>query len=131
MVPPFRNPSIPPAVINPLFISSSICPPEVRKALLVGDWITPLLVIVALVAFGVDTAPVELVLISIPELIVTLEPFPLIFKSEQFVVIITVVPETAVQSRASACLDANTENPSAEIARDAVIIACLFECIGR
>jgi hypothetical protein len=96
MVPPFRNPSIPPAVINPLFISSSICPPEVRKALLVGDWITPLLVIVALVAFGVDTAPVELVLISIPELIVTLEPLPLINKSLQSVVIVTVVPETSV-----------------------------------
>ena len=83
MVPPFRNPSIPPAVIIPLFISSSICPPEVRKLLFVVTEIVPLLVMVALVEPPAATAPV-------PRLsIVTLEPFPPIFKSEHLVVIIT------------------------------------------
>ena len=98
MVPPFRNPSIPPAVIIPLFISSSICPPEVRKALFVVTEIVPSLVIVALVDPPVATAPVPGLSIVTPELIVTLEPLPPIFKSEQFVVIITVLPETAEQS---------------------------------
>ena len=99
MVPPFRNPSFPIAVINLLLISSSTCPPEVRKLLFVVTEIVPLLVMVALVASPVETAVgVSAPSIVTPELIVTLEPSPSISNSEQFVVIITVVPETTVQT---------------------------------
>ena len=99
IVPPFRNPSLSPAVIIPLFISSSTCPPAVRKLLFVVTEIVPLLVTVALVESPVETAvTVPAPSIVTPELIVTLEPSPPISKFEQLVVIVTVVPETAVQS---------------------------------
>jgi len=99
MVPPFRNASLPPAVIIPLFISSSTCPPEVRKLLFVVTEIVPLLVMVALVEPPVETAvAVPAPSIVTPELIFTLEPSPPISNSEQLIVIVSVVPDTGVQS---------------------------------
>ena len=95
MVEPLRIALFPFALIVPLFLNSRTVPPEVRKALFVGAWITPLLIIMASSAPGVATAPVVSVLISTPELIVTLELSPLIDKSLQFVVIVTVVPVTS------------------------------------
>ena len=85
MVPPFRTPSFPPllvpaAVIVPLFISSAICPPEVRKALLLPAEIIPLLVIMALLESPVDTALVAVESIVTPESIVTLGLSPEIDK---------------------------------------------------
>ena len=105
IVPPFRTPSFPPllvpaAVIVPLFISSAICPPEVRKALLLPAEIIPLLVIMVLVEFPVATALFESAsaeLIVTPELIVTLEPSPSITNTEQSVEKVTVEPEMSVQ----------------------------------
>ena len=94
MVEALRIAIFPFALIVPLFLNSRTVPPEVRKALFVGAWITPLLIIMAS-APGVSTAPVVSVLISTPELIVTLELSPLIDKSLQFVVIVTVVPVTS------------------------------------
>ena len=106
MVPPFRTPSFPPllvpaAVIVPLFISSAICPPEVRKALLLPAEIIPLLVIMVLVEFPVDTASFESAsaeLIVVPELIVTLELSPEIFKTSQSEEIVSILPDTSEQS---------------------------------
>jgi len=105
IVPPFRTPSFPPllvpaAVIVPLFISSAICPPEVRKPLLLPAEIIPLLVIMVLVEFPVATALFESAsaeLIVTPELIVTLEPSPSITNTEQSVEKVTVEPEMSVQ----------------------------------
>ena len=97
MVPSFRTPLLLPAVIVPLLLKASrVADAGFRKPRLADAVIVPLLVKVALVAFARLTASLVPSIVT-PELIVTLEPFPSISKSEQLAVTVTVVPETSVQ----------------------------------
>ena len=98
MVPSFRIPLLPPALIVPLLLKSlMVADVVVRKPRLPDDEIVPLLVKVVLVAFAKPTAS-EVPSIVTPELIVTLDPSPSISRSVQLVEKVTVVPDTSVQS---------------------------------
>ena len=89
--------------------SVAVIVPELVKVVIVDEpslstvqsaaVIVPELVKVVFVALSNDTAtlPDDTASIVTPELIVTLEPFPSITKSEQLAVIVLVVPETASQ----------------------------------
>ena len=131
MVPLFRI-AVFTVVIVPLLIRLSISPRLLlRKLQLPSLEIIPLLVMVVLLDPCVFTAVLVVLSIVTPELIVTLEPSPSITNTEQFAVIVSVVPEIPEQSADNALLDANTQNPSVKRARDMVIIVCSFGRIGR
>jgi hypothetical protein len=124
MVPLFRI-AVFTVVIVPLLIRLSISPGLLlRKLQLPSLEIIPLLVMVVLLDPCVFTAVLVVLSIVTPELIVTLEPSPSITNTEQFAVIVSVVPEMPEQSADNALLDANTQNPSVKRARDMVIIVC-------
>jgi hypothetical protein len=124
MVPLFRI-AVFTVVIVPLLIRLSISPGLLlRKPQLPSLEIIPLLVMVVLLDPCVFTAVLVVLSIVTPELIVTLEPSPSITNTEQFAVIVSVVPEMPEQSADNALLDANTQNPSVKRARDMVIIVC-------
>ena len=124
MVPLFRI-AVFTVVIVPLLIRLSISPGLLlRKLQLPSLEIIPLLVMVVLLDPCVFTAVLVVLSIVTPELIVTLEPSPSITNTEQFAVIVSVVPEIPEQSADNALLDANTQNPSVKRARDMVIIVC-------
>ena len=97
MVPSFRIPLLPPAVIVPLLLKSlMVADVVVRKPRLLDAEIVPLLVKVVLVAFAKPTAS-EVPSIVTPELIVTLDPSPSISRSVQLAKKVAVEPETSVQ----------------------------------